>query len=216
MDPVNEHIKSLRTDYNLQNLDESTSNKDPFLQFSEWMHQAIASNVNEPNAMCLATVSQNGKPSTRIVLLRNFDKSGFVFFTNYESHKSKELLSNKQAALNFFWPEIHRQVRIEGRAELISEKDSDDYFDSRPRESQIGAWVSKQSSVVDSRAEMDQKFESVLQRFEGKAVHRPPFWGGFRVVPDVMEFWQGRPNRLHDRIQYRLESGNWLLRRLYP
>ena len=216
MDPINEHIKSLRTDYNLENLDESTAFKDPFMQFGEWMKKAVTEKVNEPNAMSLATVSQNGKPSSRIVLLRNFDSTGFVFYTNYESHKARELMMNGHAALNFFWPELHRQVRIEGISVRISEAESDAYFDSRPRESQLGAWVSQQSSRVSSRAEMDQKYDATSLQYEGKPVKRPPFWGGFRVIPDSFEFWQGRPSRLHDRLQYRLEGNSWVLQRLYP
>jgi pyridoxamine 5'-phosphate oxidase len=151
------------------------------------------------------------------VLLRNFDGDGFVFFTNYNSHKSNELLTNKWGALNFFWPELHKQVRIEGKAEKVEERDSEDYFNSRPRESQLGAWVSEQSNELKSREELDQKFEILTKKFEGKTVERPPHWGGFRIRPELFEFWQGRPNRLHDRIQYRIQSDNsWSIRRLYP
>ncbi len=216
MDPIRDYIKSLRVDYNLGFLDEKTAQEDPILQFAEWMQQAIDKKANEPNAMSLATVSSNGRPSSRIVLLRNFDQDGFVFFTNYESHKAKELEANNRAALNFFWPEIHKQIRIEGKTERISEKESDEYFDSRPRESQVGAWASGQSNKLQSRAELDEKYEMINKQFDGKTISRPSFWGGFRLRPDMFEFWQGRPKRLHDRLQYRLENSQWIIQRLYP
>ncbi len=217
MDDMMDFLKSLRTDYNLDNFDTSTADPDPVVQFGVWMKMAIDNNANEPNAFNLATVSAVGRPSSRIVLLRNFDHDGFVFFTNYESHKAKELLGSRWAALNFFWPELHKQVRIEGQAEKVAEWDSEEYFNSRPRESQLGAWVSEQSSELTNREEMNQKFEILTKKFEGRSVERPPHWGGFRIRPELFEFWQGRPSRLHDRIQYRLESDStWKMRRLYP
>jgi len=217
MDDMMDFLKSLRTDYNLDNLDTSTADPDPINQFGIWMKMAIENKVNEPNAFNLATVSAIGRPSSRIVLLRNFNTDGFVFFTNYESHKAKELIAGKWAALNFFWPELHKQVRIEGQAEKVEEWDSEEYFNSRPRESQLGAWVSEQSSELANREEMNQKFEILTKKFEGRAVERPPHWGGFRIRPELFEFWQGRPNRLHDRIQYQVQAdASWKMRRLYP
>jgi len=217
MEHILDFLKNLRTDYNLDNLDTKTADPDPVVQFAMWMKMAVDNKVNEPNAFNLATNSALGRPSSRIVLLRSFDRDGFVFFTNYESHKAKDLLTTRSAALNFFWAELHKQVRIEGYAEKVSEWDSDDYFNSRPRESQLGAWVSEQSTEVSSREEMDQKFEILTKKYEGKTVERPPHWGGFRIRPDLFEFWQGRPSRLHDRIQYQFQGDNkWLIRRLYP
>ncbi len=217
MKEISDFLKNLRTDYNRDNLDIKTAEQNPVLQFAAWMQLVADSGIIEPNAFNLATVSADGRPSGRIVLLRNFDTKGFVFFTNYQSHKGVDLLTTKWASLTFFWPELHKQVRIEGKAEKVSENESDDYFFSRPRESQLGAWVSEQSSEVSGREEMDKKFEILTKQFEGKNVGRPPHWGGFRVVPDMFEFWQGRPNRLHDRIEYLLQTDNsWKLRRLYP
>lgn len=217
MKEIRDFLKNLRTDYNLDNFDVKTADPDPVLQFGAWMKQAADEKIAEPNAFTLSTVSAQGKPSSRIVLLRNFDSTGFVFYTNYKSHKAVDLLTTGWASLNFFWPELHKQVRIEGKAVKIDEADSDEYFNSRPRESQLGAWVSDQSKEVENREEMDKKFEILTKQNEGKAVQRPPHWGGFRIVPDLFEFWQGRPNRLHDRIEYSLqENKSWKLRRLYP
>ena len=217
MDEIKDTLKNLRTNYNLDVLDTETVHPDPVIQFAAWMKIAIDGKVNEPNAMNLATVSASGQPSSRIVLLRNFDKDGFVFFTNYESNKGRELFENHNAALNFFWPELHKQVRIEGKADKVVESDSEEYFNSRPRESQLGAWVSEQSRELKNRQELDQKFENLTRQFEGREVERPPHWGGFRIKPEMFEFWQGRPNRLHDRIQYLLlGTNNWTIRRLYP
>ncbi|MDQ3050921.1 MAG: pyridoxamine 5'-phosphate oxidase [Bacteroidota bacterium] len=217
MDPIKDYLKNLRTDYNLDIFDTKTANPDPFLQFGTWMKMAVDNNLNEPNAFNLATVSAQNRPSSRIVLLRNFDEAGFVFFTNYNSHKASELSNNKWAAINFFWAELHKQVRIEGKAEKVADLDSEAYFKSRPRESQLGAWVSEQSSELTSREEMDEKFKILTKKFEGRDVDRPPHWGGFRIRPELFEFWQGRPNRLHDRIQYRLQpDSSWSLHRLYP
>src|SRR6187549_1245806 len=181
MDDLKDLLKSLRTDYNMDNLDIGSADKDPFRQFAGWMQLAIDKNVMEPNAMTLSTVSDQKKPSSRIVLLRNFDHDGFVFYTNYESHKSRELSQNKHAALNFFWPELHKQVRIEGKAQKIDQTESDAYFNSRPRESQLGAWVSVQSTHLESREELDEKFENLTKEFEGKTIKRPEHWGGYRV-----------------------------------
>lgn len=216
MEHIKDYLKNVRTDYNLDTLDVKTADPDPFVQFSVWMKMAVDYNVNEPNAMNLATVSDNGQPSSRIVLLRDFTAEGFVFFTNYGSHKGIELESRKLAALNFFWPELHKQVRIEGTASRIEESDSDEYFSTQPRESQIGALVSQQSTPLTSREELEQKFENLTKELEGKDLQRPKNWGGYRIKPSLFEFWQGRPSRLHDRIRYDLTGGTWKLSRLYP
>lgn len=216
MEHIKDYLKNVRTDYNLDTLDVKTADPDPFVQFAVWMKMAVDFNVNEPNAMNLATVSESGQPSSRIVLLRDFTTEGFVFFTNYGSHKGQELESHKKAALNFFWPELHKQVRIEGTASRIDERDSDEYFSTRPRESQIGALISQQSAPLNSREELEQKVENLTKELEGKELQRPKNWGGFRISPNLFEFWQGRPSRLHDRIRYDLSGGSWKLSRLYP
>ncbi len=216
MEHIKDFLKNARTEYDLANFDIKTADPDPFVQFAVWMKMAVDYNVNEPNAMNLATVSESGQPSSRIVLLRDFTTEGFSFFTNYNSHKGKELEHQKLAALNFFWPELHKQIRIEGVASRLNEHDSDEYFQSRPRESQIGALISQQSTPLNSREELEQKAENLTRELEGKEVQRPKNWGGYKVSPTLFEFWQGRPSRLHDRIRYDLTGGSWKLSRLYP
>ncbi len=216
MDQINDFLKNKRTDYNLDTLDLKTAESDPFNQFGNWMKMAVDANLEEPNAMNLATVSAAGQPSSRIVLLRNFDHDGFVFFTNYESQKARELESGKMAALNFFWSSLHKQVRIQGSVSRLPDWDSDEYFSSRPRESQIGALVSQQSAVLNNREELEQKVENLTTELKGKEITRPTHWGGYVVSPHFFEFWQGRPSRLHDRIKYEKVDGKWLLNRLYP
>ena len=217
MEYLKDFLKNIRTDYDLDAIDVSTCQPDPVIQFAIWMQLAVERNVQEPNAFNLATVSPDGNPSSRIVLLRNFDQDGFVFFTNYNSHKGRDLELTGKAAMNFFWPELHKQVRIEGKVSKIEEWDSDEYFASRPRESQIGAWTSDQSKPLKNREELEKKYENLTSHFEGQEVPRPKHWGGFRVKPQVFEFWQGRPSRLHDRIRYDLDStGSWKINRLYP
>ncbi len=214
---MNEEIARLRTEFNKNGLDENDISDSPFRQFGLWFDSALSSGIHEPNAMALATVEADGRPSVRIVLLKGFDESGFTFYTNYNSRKGRNMLHFPYAALTFFWPELERQVRIEGRVEQVSNAESDEYFAIRPRGSQIGAWVSEQSQVAESQAAMLSKVAEIEKRFEGKDVPRPPHWGGFRVIPDRMEFWQGRPNRLHDRILYTLNSDHhWDISRLYP
>jgi pyridoxamine 5'-phosphate oxidase len=191
---------------------------DPVRQFEKWFTEAATAGVYQPEAMTLATVGDSGQPSARIVLLRAFDARGFVFFTNYTSRKARELEHNRKAALVFFWEPLERQVRVEGQVERVSEMESDAYFASRPRGSQLGAWASPQSELLVCREVLDARAEELEAQFAGKdAVPRPPFWGGFRVVPTAIEFWQGQPSRLHDRIRYRLgANGKWLLERLAP
>ncbi|MBK7389678.1 MAG: pyridoxamine 5'-phosphate oxidase [Bacteroidetes bacterium] len=217
MDHIRDFVKNIRTDYNLDTLDINTVEANPIAQFAIWMKIAVDANVNEPNAFNLATIGNDGRPSSRVVLLRNFDYDGFVFFTNYQSHKGQDLDQNKWAALNFFWPELHKQVRILGKAEKVDVADSEEYFSTRPRESQLGAWVSEQSKHLSGRDELEQNLKNLTAQFEGKSIPRPAHWGGYRINPIEMEFWQGRPSRLHDRVKYELSTANnWKASLLYP
>ncbi|MBS1563851.1 MAG: pyridoxamine 5'-phosphate oxidase [Bacteroidetes bacterium] len=210
-------IADIRKDYQLQSLTEQEVKPDPIDQFSIWWDAAIHASLDEVNAMTLATASPDGMPAARIVLLKGFDKNGFVFFTNYESFKGQQLAENPRACLVFFWKELERQVRITGLVEKTSAAESDAYFNSRPESSRIGAWASPQSRVIDSRSQLEGKEKTFAQQFKGKTIQRPPHWGGYRVKPATVEFWQGRPSRLHDRIQYSLQDGgNWLIERLAP
>ncbi|WP_144604043.1 pyridoxamine 5'-phosphate oxidase [Algoriphagus algorifonticola] len=209
-------ISSIRKDYTLKSLDISDINKDPFKQFKTWLEEAVESQVLEVNAMTLSTVGLDGYPNGRVVLLKDLDY-GFVFFTNYSSEKGQELANNPKASLTFFWAELERQVRVTGKVEKISEAESDEYFFSRPQGSQIGAWTSPQSKKISSREVLDENQEAVEERFKSEKMIRPPHWGGYRVIPSRIEFWQGRPSRLHDRILFeRTESGSWIISRLAP
>ena len=208
-------LADLRRDYSLRELDEATVSPDPFSQFLLWFNEATKAVVIEPNAMTLSTVGADGRPSARVVLLKGFDRNGLVFFTNYESRKGRELSNNPKACLHFFWPGLERQIIVNGTAAKTSREESQVYFDSRPVTSRIGAWTSRQSSVIDSR-EILEKREKELSKEFGDKVPLPPFWGGFRLTPDKFEFWQGRPNRLHDRICFTLENGTWAITRLSP
>ncbi len=210
-------VADLRKDYSLQGLNETDVAPNPFIQFQKWFDEALTAQLLEPNAMTLATTTTDGKPSARIVLLKDFDERGFVFFTNYNSHKGQELAENPQAALVFWWAELERQVRICGHVEKVSENDSDRYFQSRPFNSRLGAWASNQSNIIESRTLLEQRFQELQAKYENQDVPRPPHWGGLRVIPTEIEFWQGRSSRLHDRILYtRLDNGDWKIQRLSP
>jgi pyridoxamine 5'-phosphate oxidase len=213
---VNEAIFKLRRSFSSKELDIYSVSADPFELFSNWMKEALDSEIHDPNAMVLATSSVEKIPSARIVLLRKFDEKGFVFFTNYESQKAAHLQHNKNVSLLFFWAELERQIRITGTAERISTGESSEYFSSRPRDNQISAWASKQSSVIQNRKMLENKFDEMNKKFEGKPIPLPPFWGGYKVIPQKIEFWQGRENRLHDRICYTLAEGTWKIERLSP
>ena len=203
--------------YNQNNeLNETSVNKNPFIQFIKWYESVLNSNLNEPTAMMLSTADVNGNPSARIVLLKEIDDSGFVFYTNYESRKGKDLKENPKAALTFFWDELRRQIRIEGRIEKISRETSKEYFSSRLSESQSGAWVSAQSTVIQNREFLENKFDELKEKFGNEEIPLPDFWGGYRLIPNYFEFWQGRENRLHDRICYKKENDEWKIFRLAP
>lgn len=207
----------MREEYMLSGLSEEGLAPGPFQQFELWFEQALAGNMLEPNAMSLATVSPEGQPSVRTVLLKYFDEEGFVFFTNYESLKAREIAHNPRVALLFPWLELERQVQISGTASKISHAESLKYFLSRPHGSQLGAWVSQQSSVISSRQMLLSKFDELKRKFQAGQVPLPSFWGGYRIVPDTFEFWQGRQSRLHDRFRYsRQPDGAWLIERLAP
>ena len=190
---------------------------DPIKQFGNWFTAAIEAGIRDVSAMSLATVGRDGKPSVRVVLLKGFDEEGFVFFTNYESEKGRQLEENAHAALGFYWIELDRQIRISGPTEKTSREESERYFHSRPVGSQLGAWVSRQSEVIDARRVLNARMAEMTERFRDKPIPLPPRWGGYRVKPEVIEFWQGRPNRLHDRFRYtRKAKGTWLIDRLAP
>lgn len=208
-------IADIRKDYSQSSLTENDAAQNPIQQFAKWWDEAQTSEIDEINAMTLATADANGKPSARIVLLKGFDENGFVFFTNYESHKGKELLINPHACLVFFWKELERQIRIEGIVEKTSAQESDEYFFSRPAGSRIGAWASPQSTVINNRTILDENVQKFTNDF-GENIPRPSHWGGYRVMPSLIEFWQGRSNRLHDRIQYKKENCEWVMERLAP
>ncbi len=209
------NIADLRKSYEKAELSEDASAADPLKQFERWLNEAIQSEVPEPNAMTVATVASNMRPSTRVVLIKGYDERGIVWYTNYDSRKGKELAGNPYAALQFHWVELERVVRIEGRMEKISDAESNAYFHSRPLDSRIGAWASPQSQVIDGRGVLVTNAAKYAAQFMLNPP-RPPHWGGYRLVPDEWQFWQGRKSRLHDRLRYRLNEGNWLRERLAP
>jgi len=210
-------IADIRREYARARLDEAHVSPDPVVEFDRWFSQAQEAKALEPNAMTLATATRAGAPSARIVLLKGYDERGFVFFTDYRSQKGTELEQNPQASLVFFWPELERQVRITGTVERTSAQESEAYFRSRPRGSRLGAWVSHQSRVIPSRAQLESGLREVEERFPTDDVPLPPHWGGYRLRPEKVEFWQGREDRLHDRIRYmRKKNGGWQVERLSP
>jgi len=213
---VNPSIAHIRKDYILQSLDEKDTNANPIAQFTRWWEEAVNSEIDEVNAMTLCTATKAGIPSARIVLLKGYDHNGFIFFTNYNSAKGKELSENPFASLVFFWKELERQVCITGAVEKINAKESDDYFNSRPEGSKIGAWASPQSSVIEARDVIEAAYIKHIKQFTNAAIPRPQHWGGYIVKPTSVEFWQGRQSRLHDRIRYTKENDTWIKQRLAP
>lgn len=209
------NISAIRKDYSIKSLDITDVNSSPISQFVSWFEEAVIAEVLEVNAMTVSTIGLDDTPNGRILLLKGVDE-GFVFFTNYQSEKGRELEKHNSASLTFFWPELERQVRVRGKVEKVTAEESDSYFFSRPLGSQIGAWVSPQSQKIDSRVDISTRQLDVEKQFEGKIMTRPPHWGGYRLMPSSVEFWQGRPSRLHDRIKYELEEGKWAIARLAP
>lgn len=217
MKELNKYISKLRTDFSIQTLDESEVNSNPVAQFECWFKEAIQAEVLNPNAMMLSTATRDAKPSARVVLLKSFNEKGFEFYTNYLSKKAANISENPYVALTFFWDELERQVRIEGTIEKLSSTESDHYFSQRPEGSKLGAWSSVQSSVISSRKQLEKKFNAVTAKFANAPIPRPDYWGGYNVKPLYFEFWQGRANRMHDRIVYLLnENRNWKIERLEP
>lgn len=209
-------IADIRKDYQLKSLSEAEVAKNPFAQFSVWWDEAVASDIDEVNAMALSTVSEKGRPSSRIVLLKGYDEQGFVFFTNYNSDKGRQIDQQQFVSLLFFWKELERQIRIEGFAIKVAPEESDAYFNSRPSGSRLGAWASPQSQKITDRSVLEQELERVAAQYGENNIPRPSHWGGYRVVPSRIEFWQGRSSRLHDRILYEQVDGNWQISRLAP
>ena len=211
------NIAAIRKNYAMESLTEASVAKDPINQFKVWIEETLSAEANEPTAMVLSTVNKSGRPSARVVLLKDVTTDGFMFFTNYESRKGHDLQENPFASLTFFWPELERQVRVEGQIEKVPAEVSDAYFHSRPIGSQIGAWASPQSRQIESREELEKADAAYTSKFADQPViPRPEHWGGFILIPDQVEFWQGRPNRLHDRIVYERQENNWHLKRLAP
>jgi pyridoxamine 5'-phosphate oxidase len=216
VEQLRDRIASERIDYSVATLSETDVAGDPIIQFSRWFADALNAGIVEPNAMTLATVDEAGLPNARMVLLRAADERGFSFFTNYTSTKGQELAACSHAALVFYWRELNRQARIRGKVEKVTPAESAEYFASRPRGSQIAAWASRQSQPVPGRQALEEAVAALETRFAGSEVPLPEFWGGYRVIPDTIEFWQGRPNRLHDRIRYQRHNGGWTRQRLSP
>jgi pyridoxamine 5'-phosphate oxidase len=213
---LDREVAALRKEYTRAGLNETDVDPDPIVQFHEWFEKVIDADLHEPNAMILATATTDGKPSARTVLLKGYDERGFVFYTNYEGRKAKEIEANPTCALLFHWGELERQIRIEGRVGRVPDAESDAYFAGRPRGSRLGAWASQQSRSVEGRSVLEARVRALEKEYEGREIPRPPFWGGYRVEPDTIEFWQGRENRLHDRLVYLRNEGGWKIVRLQP
>jgi pyridoxamine 5'-phosphate oxidase len=217
MEDHREYLNKLRYDFSTGTLEEASAEKNAIVQFEKWFKEAVDQKVPDANAMMLSTASSDGKPSARMLLLRNFDEKGFVFYTNYNSGKGKEMEENPFVAMTFFWQQLERQVRIEGTVRKQTDNDSEPYFNSRPRESKLGAWASPQSNVIPDRNFLDKKLIEVQDKFSNENIPKPPFWGGYILKPSTIEFWQGRPSRLHDRLLYTsLDDGSWKIERLAP
>ncbi len=212
----NTEIQDIRTNYKQKSLDVKDVSICPFDQFDRWFNEMMKVELIEPTAFILATADKNAKPSSRALLMKGYDGAGFFFYSNYESRKGRELAENKQASMLFFWPELERQIRIEGKVKKISEDESFSYFKTRPFKSKVGAWASNQSTVINGRMTIIKKFFQYLIKFHSKNIPLPPYWGGYKLIPESFEFWQGRENRLHDRVSYRLEKENWIIERLSP
>jgi len=209
-------LSQLRNDYRLTRLDETNMDVNPVVQFRYWLNEAIRAEASEPNAMVLSTSTINGRPSSRVVLLKNLDGEGFTFFTNFESRKGVEISNNPFGSLLFFWPVLERQVRIEGKIFRTPDHESDEYFKTRPEGSRIGAWASPQSRVVPDREYIEQLHREFTERFRYQGMERPANWGGYKLKPEIIEFWQGRENRLHDRLEYKWKGNQWEISRLAP
>jgi pyridoxamine 5'-phosphate oxidase len=212
----NKKIQDIRINYKQAALDVKDVALDPFDQFDKWFNEMMKSDLLEPTAFILATADKNAKPSARALLMKGYDGSGFYFYTNYESRKGRDLAENNQASMLFFWSEIERQIRIEGKVKKVSENESFAYFKTRPFKSKVGAWASNQSTVINGRMTIVKKFFQYLAKFHSKEIPLPPYWGGYKLIPESFEYWQGRKNRLHDRVRYRLENENWIIERLSP
>jgi pyridoxamine 5'-phosphate oxidase len=209
-------LRDIRTNYQKFELNEETVNNDPILQLTTWLNDAIENQKADPTAMVLSTIDREGNPESRVVLLKELKAEGLIFFTNYDSKKGQQITINPHVSVVFFWPELERQVRIKGKAEKISEADSESYFLSRPLDSQLGTWASPQSQVIESRQVLDNNYAHFKQHFENQKIAKPPHWGGFLIRPVYFEFWQGRSNRLHDRLEYVPAEDSWQIRRLAP
>ena len=209
-------LRDIRTNYGKFELSEEGINKNPFKQLQSWLDEAISGEEIEPTAMVLSTIDGNGIPDSRVVLLKELNTNGLVFFTNYNSKKGRQISDNPHVAVNIFWPELERQVRIKGKVETISEKESETYYKSRPIDSQLGAWASPQSQVIESREVLDQNYRLYQEYFKDREIEKPPHWGGFLIRPQYFEFWQGRSNRLHDRFEFSLSDNQWIIHRLAP
>jgi pyridoxamine 5'-phosphate oxidase len=209
-------IAHLRREYRSRALLEKNAPRNPLTLFQQWFKESLKSKVVDANAFAVATVSRSGIPSNRIVLLKGLDHQGFIFFTNYQSQKGREIIQKPVASLLFFWPQLIRQIRVDGKVEKISAKESDAYFKTRPRGSQLGAWTSEQSEWVPNRDFLEKRMKTLEEQYQGKSIPRPSHWGGFRVIPQYIEFWQGRPNRLHDRLRYAHSKSGWRMNRLAP